>query len=270
MNAHVITQALLRRYGKHQSGTAAERWICISEARSGAGHAGNNGQCDFLAINAWQGRGMELVGHEIKVSMTDLRKELADPAKAERFARYCRKWYLVLPAGLANKVKHEVPPAWGLLSVGDAKISELQAPEVRKQPEDVPAWWWIGWLAQIDRHYQRAIPHLVSAALAPERERMAALLADEERRAAARMDARHERHAAFVDALSAACGRPVADEHRHLAAFEIERLGRLYQAARGGFDLTEISASLRRVADTVDAVQAATMADEQEPGCTSS
>lgn len=56
-----------------------------------------------------------LVGHEIKVSRSDILTELADPMKAEPWARYCSRWWLVvadpgLVAGL------DVPDSWGIMS----------------------------------------------------------------------------------------------------------------------------------------------------------
>lgn len=60
------------------------------------------------------GRG-ELHGHEIKCSRADLVNELADPTKADPWAQYCSRWWLVvsrpdLVAGLT------IPDAWGILA----------------------------------------------------------------------------------------------------------------------------------------------------------
>lgn len=145
MNAREVKDALRQRY--MGAGKQSERYVLIEEARSGAGFDGNAGQCDLLAINTWPGRGMELIGHEVKVNMSDWKAELEKPEKAERFARYCNRWYVAVPSDLAKKIDHEVPPAWGLLAVSDSgRTREVVKPE-RRTPEDVPAWWWIGWLA---------------------------------------------------------------------------------------------------------------------------
>jgi hypothetical protein len=59
--------------------------------------------------------GAGLVGHEIKVSRADVQAELGDPAKADSWAKYCARWWLVvsdprLISGL------DVPTAWGVMA----------------------------------------------------------------------------------------------------------------------------------------------------------
>ena len=175
MTARDVKAALRRRYAKPSQGRPDGQYVCIEEARSGAGFDGNNGQCDFLAINTWQSRGMELIGHEVKVSVSDWRAELKQPEKAERFARYCSRWYVAVPSALAKKIRDDVPPAWGLMSVSDAgRVTEIVSAPRRENVETPPAWGWIGWLAQVDREQKAMIPKLVTEALAPERDRLVA------------------------------------------------------------------------------------------------
>lgn len=178
MKAHEITDALDRRYGQVPDGKRrnTEQWVAIREARSGAGFDGNRRQCDYLAINTWQGQGLQLIGHEIKVSAADWRRELEQPEKAEDFARFCRRWWIVMPSKLARECKPEVPPAWGLMSVSDkGRVTEVVKAPAR-DPEPVPVWWWIGWLAQVDRRDRRAtdrhVEKLISERLEEQRERM--------------------------------------------------------------------------------------------------
>lgn len=56
-----------------------------------------------------------LIGHEIKVSRSDVMAELADPTKADPWLRYCNRWYLVIsdPA-LVDGL--EVPELWGIMA----------------------------------------------------------------------------------------------------------------------------------------------------------
>lgn len=59
------------------------------------------------------GGGLE--GFEVKISRADVANELADPLKADAWARYCSKWWLVvaspdLIAGLT------IPDQWGVMS----------------------------------------------------------------------------------------------------------------------------------------------------------
>lgn len=153
-----IRAALDRRYNQASQGSDNEAWITLHEARSGAGFDGNNGACDYLAVNTWQSRGMQIIGHEIKVSAADLKAELANPRKAERFARHCHRWWMVMPSKLAASHGDDVPPAWGILTLtrpGGGLCVDRQAP-LRHDVTDVPVWWWVGWLAQIDRQHKRA------------------------------------------------------------------------------------------------------------------
>lgn len=66
----------------------------------------------------WQGvttaSGSQLVGHEIKVSRTDVLVELQDLTKTDPWQQYCDRWWLVVPdpaliAGLT------LPASWGVL-----------------------------------------------------------------------------------------------------------------------------------------------------------
>lgn len=56
-----------------------------------------------------------LVGHEIKVSRADVLAELADPTKADAWARYCGRWWLVI-ADPALVEGLDVPEQWGVMS----------------------------------------------------------------------------------------------------------------------------------------------------------
>lgn len=259
MTAADVKAALHDRYAKPSQGRAGERYVCLEEARSGAGFQGNTGQCDFLAINTWRSRGMELIGHEVKVSMSDWRSELADPAKAERFSRFCRRWYVAAPSALASAIKHEVPPAWGLLSVSDnGRCTETVKPTVRQEPEDVPDWWWIGWLAQVDRQHKRRLPQLVQRGMADERERLEERIRE---RVARDYDYRLEQAetvAANVDAIRDATGINLD----RVGRWELDRLAKAWDLAAKVPVLDGLVGNLRRVADALEA--AAAEDDEEE------
>lgn len=59
------------------------------------------------------GRGLH--GHEIKVTRSDVLVELADPTKADAWAQYCTRWWLVVLAPeLVSGL--EIPEAWGVMA----------------------------------------------------------------------------------------------------------------------------------------------------------
>jgi len=226
--SRTVKDALLRKYnGSDLTGT---QYVCIEEARSGAGFDGNNGSCDFLAINTFKGRGMTLIGHEVKVSLSDWKAEVAQPEKAERFARYCRRWYVAVPAALAAKIKDEVPPAWGLLSLSDKGrwTDMVKAPS--RKPEPVPEWWWVGWLAQFDRQAKRDVTAIVGERMAAERQTMQDQITravDVRRRYSDEKDQALRENAALLKTVT---GIDLANAW----SGSFDRLGRLWTIARNG------------------------------------
>lgn len=62
----------------------------------------------------WSG-GRELIGHELKVTRSDVLTELADPTKHDAWARYCHRWWLVvLYPALVDGL--DVPEHWGIMA----------------------------------------------------------------------------------------------------------------------------------------------------------
>lgn len=248
-----LKAALHRRYAGGDG--RGEQYVCIEEARSGAGHDGNNGACDFLAVNTFKGRGMELIGHEVKVSAGDWRAELKAPEKAERFACYCRRWYVVMPSALAKTAKHEVPPAWGLLSLSDnGRWTEVVKAPRRPDVLEVPAWWWVGWLAQFDRQAKRSVGRMVEDAMRPEREAHQKKVDAIVERQVARRLANHEVLVANAEALREATGIDLVRTWKG----DVDRLGRLWSIARSGVNLEGLAGHLRNSAAMVEALVEAT------------
>lgn len=242
-----VKDALHRRYcGADLAGT---HYVCIEEARSGAGFDGNNRQCDFLAVNTFKGRGMELIGHEVKVSLSDWKTELADPTKAEEFARYCRRWWIAVPSELARKIKNEVPAGWGLLSLSDkGRWTEAVKAPTRHNVEPVPVWWWIGWLAQIDRQTKKRVPMLVSATLAAERDRMHGDIDQAVERRVRSLNERHETTIKNAAALKEATGIDLP----RLWPNNLNKLRQAWALVESGYDIEHLSRTLRSTADALD------------------
>ncbi len=109
LNAGDMTVMLRRHYqpeGRPPAGVFAP------EIESPDGH--RRADLIWMPTTIAGGKG-ELHGHEIKCSRADLQAELADPTKADPWAKYCTRWWLVisrpdLTAGL------DVPEAWGVLA----------------------------------------------------------------------------------------------------------------------------------------------------------
>lgn len=121
---------LHRRYSQTNPGNGP-RYAVAEHVKS---HAGFDARrcADFIAIDCWPTKGLELHGHEVKVSRSDWLHELKDPSKAEAFKRHMDRWWLVVPD--AKIVKDgELPEGWGLLTISDYitnKWSRTQPPNV--------------------------------------------------------------------------------------------------------------------------------------------
>lgn len=146
-----MLDALARRYTKVSQGTN-DRWIRAEHVRNGVGFYGYNeetGKCndwrglriaDFIAIDTYESKGLEVHGHEVKVSRSDWLHELADPTKAEAFKQFCNRWWLVVPD--ASIVRPgELPEGWGLLAFrGDILHAVRRAPHLEPKPIPKPIW----------------------------------------------------------------------------------------------------------------------------------
>lgn len=208
-----------------------EEWIAIQEARSGAGFAGNAGQCDYLVINAWKSKGHQIIGHEIKTSKADWRRELDNPKKSERFSRYCNRWWVAMPADLAKQVEAEVPMSWGILAVTEKRCTQMRAAPLNENVEPVPLTWWVGWMASLSRLNDRSIQGRAT-------EMAAAKIADADARVQTQVD------------------RQTQDVRRRLASLE-ERLDEFRQET--GLDIDDLSRSYntRRLKAAVNLMEAA-------------
>lgn len=79
-----------------------------------------------------------IVGHEVKVSRADVVQELADPTKADAWARYCSQWWLVVAdPSLVDGLT--IPDRWGIMAPPSGRRRRSMtivrpAPELR--PDD--------------------------------------------------------------------------------------------------------------------------------------
>jgi hypothetical protein len=103
------------RYSQTNPGNGP-RYACAEHVKNAAGFYAR--RCaDFIAVDCWRTGGIELHGHEVKVSRSDWLHELKDPTKADAFKQYMHRWWLVVPDAKIVK-PGELPEGWGLLVVG--------------------------------------------------------------------------------------------------------------------------------------------------------
>lgn len=88
----------------------------------------------FMPTSTTSERG--IIGHEIKVSRSDLISELMDPLKCEPWAQYCRRWWLVVsdPDMIAGL---NLPSGWGVLAPPSGRL-RVSMTVVRPAPDLEP------------------------------------------------------------------------------------------------------------------------------------
>jgi hypothetical protein len=116
-----ILDALHKRYSQvHGNGP---RYAVAEHVRSHAGAYARR-TADFVAMDLWASRGMNLHGHEVKVSRSDWLAELKHPEKAGEFIPYMNCWWVVV-ADSAIVRPGELPDDWGLLAMAGGQLRQV-------------------------------------------------------------------------------------------------------------------------------------------------
>lgn len=77
---------------------------------------GSSRRADALWLPLSVAGGTELVGHEVKVTRSDLLRELGQLDKADGWSQHCDRWYLVVPTtDLLTDLT--IPEPWGVLTL---------------------------------------------------------------------------------------------------------------------------------------------------------
>lgn len=87
--------------------------------------------------------GTGLAGHEIKVSRSDVVVELADPTKADAWAKYCTHWWLTISdPSLIDGL--DIPDHWGVMAPPSGRrtrsMTIIKKAPTMKVSNDGPAW----------------------------------------------------------------------------------------------------------------------------------
>jgi hypothetical protein len=123
---------LLRSRHAKTSGNGPE-WAYLEHVRDAAGFDAKR-TIDALALHLWPSRGHEMHAFEVKVSRSDWRRELADPAKADGWCAIVDRFWIVAPRGVVPP--EEIPAAWGLLETRASGLTAtVPAPLLRQKAE---------------------------------------------------------------------------------------------------------------------------------------
>ena len=134
------TEALL--VGALRSRYPENEWALVTQVRDGAGW--DRRTFDAVAIGLWGSRGHPIHGFECKVSRSDWKRELAQPAKAEPLAAFCDRWWIVAPRGVVPP--DTLPETWGLLEARGPEGPIITVVEAAKRDAKPPT---AGFVAQL-------------------------------------------------------------------------------------------------------------------------
>lgn len=100
-----VKTALRRRHPGDTHGSMPGQWTCIEEWLG----------IDLLALNAWSAA--DVIGYEVKISRSDLRRELLKPEKRHDARERTTEFYFAVPAGMLTpeEIAYE-EPEWDLLA----------------------------------------------------------------------------------------------------------------------------------------------------------
>lgn len=145
---------LRRRYGKtYKNGSYVGRQYVIAEhvATTPGGSHDSARIADAIVLDTWSAPHSEITetererrewrercsihGFEVKVSRSDWLTELADPEKAEAWAKHCHYFWLV--ASDRSIVRDDLPAGWGLLVPHGVSLRVAVKP-VRRDPTPMP------------------------------------------------------------------------------------------------------------------------------------
>lgn len=79
---------------------------------------------------------------EIKVSVSDLRRELMTPEKSETWAQYVNAFYFLVPRELADVAASEIPARFGVLMGGAFGTEVVRRAKTNRTPLPLPVETW--------------------------------------------------------------------------------------------------------------------------------
>ena len=150
LNAEAVRKALRNKYSDHR------RYAVAEEVGLTTGYPYR--RLDMMVLDCFGSNGFRIDGIEIKVSTSDLRRELEDPEKHVAFFDVIDYYTLAVPAGVVEPLMDVIPKKWGILVVqenGNTRYKRRPlALEDRKYDKPVPR----GFFASVTRAIQSRQP----------------------------------------------------------------------------------------------------------------
>lgn len=150
MTAADVRIALRNRYSDHRRYAIAEE-VGLT---TGFSHR----RLDMMVLDCYFSNGFRIDGFEIKISTSDLRRELEVPEKHIAFFDVIDYYTIAAPAGVVDPLMDIIPKNWGLLIVNEDGSTRIKRKPLaladRKADRAVPR----GFLASIVRSLQQHQP----------------------------------------------------------------------------------------------------------------
>lgn len=104
------------------------RYVVAEHVNNGAGFSYGR-TLDAIVFDTWPSKGLLLHGLEVKVSTSDLRRELQDTRKAGAFFPYLDHFSVVAPQNVIAAARAEVPKRWGIYQpTDDGRLRAVRKP----------------------------------------------------------------------------------------------------------------------------------------------
>lgn len=130
LTERVMLDALWGRLQQTARGTMSPRHVMAEQVRYSP--AGGYTIADAISIDTWGSGHYSLHGYEVKVSRSDLLRELKAPGKSLPWRQHCRYWWLVTPHGLIRP--GDDLHGWGLLTLQGRWLRKVHAPTLNTDP----------------------------------------------------------------------------------------------------------------------------------------
>lgn len=117
-----VLDALHQRLCRLDQGMTSRRYVVAEHARLDPMWAQRI--LDLVAMDTWRSSGFALDGYEVKVSRSDLRRELLNLSKSRAFEEHLDTFSIVAPAKVLTGWRDMSFPAhWGVMAVTDAGLT---------------------------------------------------------------------------------------------------------------------------------------------------
>lgn len=108
------------------------QWLCAGEVADKTGFG--NRRLDFVAVNCYESNGCAVHAFEIKISKSDLRKELENPQKHNIFFENIDTYSIVAPDYVLDaEYKGMIPHKWGIYVVSTRIVKDEKSGEKKEE-----------------------------------------------------------------------------------------------------------------------------------------